>query len=165
MHPYFLRSFWQFWLLIIVVFAGLGCRTDQHNQSGQPTFQQQQQQNNSHRKHKQHKKQAKTDQNRQEPSASALRNQGTVPDKVLKVLEYVRRYGRAPDGYVGGRTFGNFEGHLPKQDASGQRIRYQEWDVNPKIQGKNRGTERLITGSDNHAYYTQDHYNSFTEIK
>lgn len=69
------------------------------------------------------------------------------------------------DGYVGGRRFGNFEGHLPRQDLSGRRIDYQEWDVNPKVQGKNRGTERLVTGSDGRSWYTNDHYNTFIEVK
>jgi len=168
MHPYFIRLFWQFCLITVVLFAGLGCRTDQRNQSEQTTFQQEQGQNTGHRNHKRHKRhknQSQNYQNRQEETAASSLNQGEIPNKVLKVLDYVRQYGRAPDGYVGGRTFGNFEGHLPKQDASGQQIRYQEWDVNPKIQGRNRGTERLITGSDSRAYYTQDHYNSFTEIK
>lgn len=91
--------------------------------------------------------------------------QGAIPQKVLDVLQYVRQNNRAMDGYVGGRNFGNFESRLPKTSANGQRIQYQEWDVNPKVRGQNRGAERLITGSDNRAYYTNDHYNSFTEVK
>ena len=31
---------------------------------------------------------------------------------------------------------------LPRRDKRGKSIKYQEWDVNPKIQGKNRGAER-----------------------
>ena len=69
------------------------------------------------------------------------------------------------DGYVGGRNFQNRERQLDIKDATGKKIKYQEWDVNPKIQGKNRGTERIITGSDNRAWYTNDHYQSFVEIK
>ncbi len=88
-----------------------------------------------------------------------------VPQKVLKVLEYVRKNGEAMDGYVGGRTFQNRERLLDTKDASGKKIVYREWDVNPKIQGKNRGTERLVTGSDGRAYFTDDHYQSFVEIK
>ena len=81
------------------------------------------------------------------------------------MLTYIRANGRAMDGYVGGRRFGNFENHLPRSSPDGKPINYQEWDVNPKISGKNRGTERLITGSDNRAWYTNDHYNTFTEVK
>ena len=95
-----------------------------------------------------------------QPKAQSSR----IPSKVHDVLNYVRQHGRAPDGYVGGRRFGNFEGHLPRQDLSGRRINYQEWDVNPKVQGRNRGAERLVTGSDGRAYYTRDHYNTFIEI-
>jgi ribonuclease T1 len=89
---------------------------------------------------------------------------GNIPDKALKVLKYIRQKGEAPEGYVGGRKFGNYEGVLPKTDGNSNKINYQEWDVNPKIEGKNRGTERLVTSSQK-AYYTNDHYRSFTEVK
>ena len=55
--------------------------------------------------------------------------------------------------------------NLPAQDINRNNIQYQEWDVNPKVEGQNRGTERIITGSDGRAWYTEDHYQSFTEIK
>ena len=90
---------------------------------------------------------------------------GNIPEKALKVLKYVRENGVGMSGYAGGRRFGNFEGLLPKKDASGKRIDYQEWDVNPKVQGKNRGTERLITGSDGKGYFTNDHYGSFLLVE
>jgi len=88
-----------------------------------------------------------------------------VPQKVYNVLSYVKETGRAPEGYQGGRKFGNFEKHLPLKDESGILMKYQEWDVNPKKQGKNRGAERLITSENKHAWYTRDHYNSFIEIE
>ncbi len=88
-----------------------------------------------------------------------------VPDKALKVLEHVDRTGEAMDNYEGGRTFGNFERRLPQTDARGGRVRYREWDVNPLRPGVNRGAERLVTGSDGSAYYTADHYDSFTKIR
>lgn len=87
-----------------------------------------------------------------------------IPQKVYKVLEYIRANDRAPEGYQGGRKFGNYEKRLPLKDERGGAMRYREWDVNPKKKGKNRGAERLIT-SDKHAWYTRDHYNSFTEIE
>ncbi|MEY4936775.1 MAG: hypothetical protein RIS64_3134 [Bacteroidota bacterium] len=86
-----------------------------------------------------------------------------IPAKAFKVLKYVRENGVAPSGYEGGRRFGNYEKRLPQRDGN-QRINYQEWDVNPKIQGKNRGAERLIT-SPVKAYYTGDHYRTFIEMK
>lgn len=91
--------------------------------------------------------------------------QSAVPQKVIEVLEYIRKNGEAMDGYVGGRTFQNRERLLDAKDANGKKIMYREWDVNPKIQGKNRGAERLVTGSDGRAYFTNDHYQSFVEIK
>ena len=68
-------------------------------------------------------------------------------------------------GYEGGRTFGNFERNLPMSDGQGRRIRYREWDVNPLRPGVNRGPERLVTGSDGSAYFTDDHYRTFKKIR
>ncbi len=88
-----------------------------------------------------------------------------IPQKVYEVLQYVKANGQAMDGYVGGREFTNRQNVLPINNADGQRIRYQEWDVNPKVQGQNRGTQRMCTGDDGRSWYTSDHYKSFTEIK
>ncbi|WP_221389712.1 ribonuclease domain-containing protein [Dyadobacter sp. NIV53] len=88
-----------------------------------------------------------------------------IPAKVYTVLEYVRKYNRAPDGFSGGRKFGNYERRLPLKDSNSKPMKYLEWDVNPKIKGKNRGTERLITSETKQAWYTKDHYNTFVEVK
>jgi ribonuclease T1 len=88
-----------------------------------------------------------------------------VPDKVMKVLKHVDEKGEPLDGYEGGRSFGNFEKRLPQTDDKGRRIRYHEWDVNPLKKGVNRGPERLITGSDGTAWYTGDHYETFTKVR
>jgi ribonuclease T1 len=88
-----------------------------------------------------------------------------IPAKVYTVLEYIKANNSAMDSYVGGRVFTNREGNLPRQDAQGNSIDYQEWDVNKKVQGQNRGTERICTGSDGRSWYTNDHYRSFTQIK
>lgn len=90
---------------------------------------------------------------------------GEIPQKVLNVLAYVRENGRAPEGYHGGRKFGNFEKNLPIKDEAGSIMKYQEWDVNPKKKGQNRGAERLITSENKRAWYTRDHYDSFIEIE
>lgn len=95
--------------------------------------------------------------------SESINNQSQIPQKVYQVLQYIRKNHEAPDGYVGGRTFQNREGILPKLDEKHNKIRYQEWDVNPKIEGRNRGVERLVT-SDEKAYYTNNHYKSFTEV-
>lgn len=91
-------------------------------------------------------------------------NESGVPKKVYVVLDYILKHDNAPEGYVGGRKFKNFEGHLPN-NSNGRRINYREWDVNPKTKGKNRGKERLVTGDNNTAYFTKDHYNSFIKIE
>ena len=92
-------------------------------------------------------------------------SQNSTPAYVLNVLNFVRRNGEAPDGYVGGREFKNKEKHLPAKGPDGKRIRYSEWDVKPKVQGQNRGPERLVTGSDHSAWYTRDHYKNFIKIE
>jgi guanyl-specific ribonuclease Sa len=91
-----------------------------------------------------------------------------VPANARSTLEQVRETGRAPAGYKGGGNFLN-DGRgggqvLPKVDASGKPITYREWDVNPYQKGVNRGSQRLVTGSDGSAYYTGDHYQTFTTV-
>lgn len=88
----------------------------------------------------------------------------SAPAYALKVLQYIRQNGQAPDGYVGGREFQNREKRLPQKAPDGKKIRYSEWDVHPKTAGKDRGPERLVTGSDHSAWYTKDHYKSFLKI-
>ena len=90
---------------------------------------------------------------------------GKAPAYVLEVLAYVRANNEAPAGYVGGREFQNREKNLPQEDDKGRKIRYREWDVKPKVEGKNRGTERLVTGSDESAWYTKDHYKTFRRVE
>lgn len=92
-------------------------------------------------------------------------NSPGIPQKVYDVLKYIRANHHAMPGYVGGRVFSNREKIVPQFDDKGNPIDYQEWDVNPKIEGQNRGTERILTGSDGRAWYTDDHYKSFKEIK
>lgn len=67
-------------------------------------------------------------------------------------------------GTEGGRTFGNHEGRLPTT-SGGQKVRYQEWDVNRKQSGRGRDAQRIVTGSDGSAWYTDDHYESFTRMR
>jgi len=91
-----------------------------------------------------------------------------IPKRATDVMSYVRQHGTAPPGVQGGRSFAN-DGRgggqvLPKKDSIGNPISYREWDVNPYQKGVNRGPERLVTGSDGKAYYTNDHYGTFTEV-
>lgn len=68
-------------------------------------------------------------------------------------------------GTRGGDTFRNAERRLPRTAADGSAIRYREWDVNPKLPGRNRDAERIVTGDDGSAWYTDDHYRSFVSIR
>jgi guanyl-specific ribonuclease Sa len=93
---------------------------------------------------------------------------GGAEQKVLAVLAVIDRTGAAPAGYVGGEQFMN-DGRdggqvLPRYDSAGRTIAYREWDVNPYT-GANRGTERLVTGSDGSAWFTSDHYNTFVRVR
>ena len=59
---------------------------------------------------------------------------------------------------IGGDKFGNREGLLPKADGR----QYYECDVN--YQGGYRGAERIVYSNDGLIFYTDDHYNSFTQL-
>lgn len=96
-----------------------------------------------------------------EHSAKAADN---IPEKVYKVLRYVKANNKAPNGYVGGREFKNRERKLAIRTSAGRKIFYREWDVNAKKVGVNRGTERLVTGDDKRAWYTNNHYKTFKEV-
>ncbi|MFE4457512.1 ribonuclease domain-containing protein [Nocardia tengchongensis] len=92
-----------------------------------------------------------------------------VPDRAYSTLVEIDA-GRWPDsanspGTKGGDPWQNRDGSLARKDASGKAISYQEWDVNPKQRGQTRDAERIITGSDGSAYYTGDHYKTFTRMR
>jgi metalloendopeptidase OMA1, mitochondrial len=100
---------------------------------------------------------------------AATRPRPTVPRYVLQVLQYIEKNSRPPEGYEGGREFLNLgkggDQSLPNFDADGKPIKYQEWDVHSHVRGKNRGAERIVTGSDGRAYYTSNHYGTFIRIR
>lgn len=59
----------------------------------------------------------------------------------------------APGKCIGGDYFGNYEGRLPEDE------KYHECDIDT-LGKKSRGAKRLVY-SDEHIYYTEDHYNTF----
>ncbi|MBE6116269.1 MAG: ribonuclease [Erysipelotrichaceae bacterium] len=67
----------------------------------------------------------------------------------------VERY--FPNCCIGGDSFGNREGLLPKK--SGRH--YYECDIDT-LGKKSRGDKRIIYSNDGLVYYTDDHYESFT---
>ena len=64
----------------------------------------------------------------------------------------------APGKSIGGDRFGNYEGQLP--EARGRQ--WYECDANYK--GKKRGAARVLYSSDGLYYYTDDHYETFTQM-
>ncbi|MGW0039099.1 ribonuclease domain-containing protein [Gordonia sp. NPDC003376] len=93
----------------------------------------------------------------------------SAPVHVLRTLALIDagQWPEAADapGTKGGVVFRNSEGRLPRSTAAGVRITYQEWDVNPKQDGRSRDAERIVTGSDGSAWYTSDHYQTFNRIR
>lgn len=65
----------------------------------------------------------------------------------------------APGASIGGDHYGNFEGLLPEKKGRS----YQEADINYK--GGFRDGERLVYSNDGLYFYTDDHYETFTEMK
>ncbi|MBB5914755.1 guanyl-specific ribonuclease Sa [Nocardia transvalensis] len=92
-----------------------------------------------------------------------------VPDRAYQTLREIDA-GRWPDsanapGTKGGDQWMNRDGTLSKTDSAGKPVTYKEWDVNPKKRGQTRDAERIVTGSDGSAYYTGDHYKTFTRMR
>ena len=94
-------------------------------------------------------------------AASRVLSFGPAPESAWATLNRVDAKGSPLPGYKGGGVFKNDQGLLPDSSSSGV-IAHREWDVNPKLPGVNRGGERIVTGSDGSAYYTNNHYESFT---
>lgn len=59
---------------------------------------------------------------------------------------------------IGGDYFGNREGKLPQKDGR----KWYECDVN--YSGGYRGEERIVYSNDGLIYYTDDHYETFTQL-
>ncbi len=64
----------------------------------------------------------------------------------------------APGMSIGGDYFGNYEGLLP----TGEGIEYHEADC--WYTEGDRNAFRIIYSSDGRVWYTEDHYNTFTEL-
>jgi len=103
-------------------------------------------------------------------NGSAVASTAGAPSTDSKGIEKARKIaaqikandGAAPQGYVGGGTFRNDP--LPGSQKLPLGVTYKEYDINPKIPGKNRGAERIVIGSDGSVWYTNDHYVTFTRL-
>lgn len=83
-----------------------------------------------------------------------------ITKKEAQKLGWVSKEGNlndvAPGKSIGGDYFGNHENKLPSDG------KYHECDVN--YESGRRGGERIIYSSSYNIYYTNDHYNSFTQL-
>ena len=83
---------------------------------------------------------------------------GELPTEAIDTLELIETDGPYPfdrDGI----TFQNREGLLPDRDGD----HYEEFTViTPGLD--HRGARRIVAGDDGERYYTDDHYDSFSEV-
>ena len=70
--------------------------------------------------------------------------------------------GQPIKGHVGGRTYKNYP------NLNGQQLpvnnQYLEYDIHPYIKGVNRGSERIVLGSDGTNWFTAEHYDNFIKF-
>ncbi|MEV0332929.1 ribonuclease domain-containing protein [Nocardia sp. NPDC050717] len=102
-------------------------------------------------------------------SAAPVTKTAGVPDRAYATLVEIDA-GRWPGsanapGTKGGEQWMNRGTKLPPKDSAGKPVTYQEWDVNPKQRNRGRDAERIVTGSDGTAWYTGDHYETFTRMR
>lgn len=69
----------------------------------------------------------------------------------------VERYAKGKA--IGGDSFGNYEGKLPKKNGR----KYYECDIDTKG-AKSRGAKRIIFSNDGLIFYTDDHYENFEQL-
>lgn len=65
----------------------------------------------------------------------------------------------APGKSIGGDRYGNYEGKLPKKNGR----TWKECDID-YVKG-NRNAKRIVFSNDGLIYYTEDHYQSFSQVK
>jgi len=158
------KTFNKKWLYLIIAVVLLALvKWCNNHYVFQPKNNNTEQQDNTENKGFKHKK--NTRKNRNIDNNIDAPETGKVPQKVIAVWNYVKKNGEAMPGYVGGREFKNREKKLPIRNGNGKLIQYQEWDVNPKVKGVNRGAERLVTDDEGNAYFTDNHYKSFIKIE
>ena len=115
------------------------------------------------------------------PTAPPIDENGSYFDRDHVAL-YIKTYGRLPSNFItkaearqlgwksgnvqkyapgkaiGGDTFQNREGILPKTSG----VTYKECDIDTDGK-KDRGSKRIVFGSDGRVFYTDDHYVTFVE--
>lgn len=88
-----------------------------------------------------------------------------IPQKAWDILNFLKGHNmHPPQNHKGGKTFAN-DGRHNSQRLPDNGTTYRKYDIDPKVQGKRRGAERIVVGSDGSAWYTPDHYISFTRME
>ncbi len=114
------------------------------------------------------------------PTKAAIDENGSYDSKDDVAL-YIHTYGKLPSNFItkkeaealgwtggsvekyakgkclGGHSFGNYEGLLPKKNGR----KYYECDIDT-LGKSSRGSKRIVYSNDGLVYYTGDHYESFT---
>lgn len=102
-----------------------------------------------------------------EDVAAYIHEHGVLPDNFITKKEAIalgwdssegNLWEVAPGKSIGGDVFGNYEKRLPQNSSR----TWYECDIN--YQGGYRGAERILYSNDGLIYYTDDHYETFTEI-
>ena len=117
------------------------------------------------------------------PEETAALEEGGCYTAKEDVALYTHTYGRLPDNFItkaeakklgwpggslepyapgmciGGDRFGNYEGLLPQD---GGRT-YMECDIDT-LGSESRGAKRIVFSNDGLIFYTEDHYESFTQL-
>lgn len=114
---------------------------------------------------------------------SKQRQDGPITDP-QGIVNYLAKYGKLPDNFItkkeakalgwdssynyvgdvapgksiGGDNFGNYEGSLPTKKGR----KWYECDVG--YEGRKRNARRILYSNDGLYYYTEDHYNTFTQM-
>lgn len=97
----------------------------------------------------------------QTPQSGSLsvRALSTLPPEAKRTWQLINSGGPFPYPGRDGVEFGNRERRLPRQKPG----YYHEYTV-PTPGARDRGAQRLITGSRAELYYTGDHYDSFVIV-
>jgi len=85
-------------------------------------------------------------------------------NKIINIVNQIKaNNGSPPKGYKGGKKYKNEpkEGDQKLPECNN----YKEYDINPRIKGKNRGCERIIIENDDSVWYINNHYHTFIQIK
>ncbi len=101
----------------------------------------------------------------QAPSGGKPSLQDRIRDRVAQIRTGSNDGCRAPKPFQNRPQPGHQM--LPRTDSNGKSISYTEYDLNPAVGADKAGfgMQRIVIGSDGRAYYTGNHYRSFTEVK